>query len=356
MEEIDKIKKLLATAKSPKEKDMYQRILDKMESNKPKESVLAPKPVALGPKPVVPTSKPIGNKVETIVKVSIKPKPTKPLVISTSSEPKAPLEPQVNPLFQAIGILYGEIVLNEEDRTFIRVGGNEYPLLYLPNKQKRRAYKALLAEIEASGEAKQRIIVYPNFTHYPTRDTPYELKFQLVGFIKPGNENKVGITAQLKDFEFILRGLWQFIPVCRTPCISIYKNFTKERLDWVKQTETYKQVKFMKGCHAPLLWKDSSVKPFRFNPKATKEEQGKPQFVAVKAKFLPERNVFGFMEELGLALETAPNYFKASKQLKAKALEDKEAWLQRVVGEKERDGREENLEVDDLSIPETNIG
>jgi hypothetical protein len=116
------------------------------------------------------------------------------------------------------------------------------------------------------------------------------------------------------------RSLWQFIPVCPTPCISVFRNFTSQRLEYIKQAEPAKKVKFMKASHLPILWKDSPVKPFRFNPKA-EGDQGRPAFVSLKAKFLPARNVFGFVALLALPQETAPKFLKASKKDKATALE-----------------------------------
>ncbi len=48
----------------------------------------------------------------------------------------------------------------------------------------------------------------------------------------------------------------------------------------------------MKPAHLPVLWKQAPVKPFKYNPKA--EEQEKPAFVKIKAKFLPNKDAFGF--------------------------------------------------------------
>lgn len=66
-----------------------------------------------------------------------------------------------------------------------------------------------------------------------------------------------------------------------------------------------------------MLWKDAPLRPFRFNPKAPKVDQGHPAFVTLKAKFLPGRDVFGFLAELAPPQETAPRFLKASKQDKA---------------------------------------
>ncbi|MHC5863617.1 MAG: hypothetical protein ACYTXK_42880, partial [Nostoc sp.] len=70
--------------------------------------------------------------------------------------------------------------------------------------------------------------------------------------------------------------------------------------------EPARKVKFMKASHIPLLWKDAPVRPFRFNPKVAKEEQGRAVFVTIKAKFLPGRDVFGFVALTALPKDSAP--------------------------------------------------
>ncbi len=136
----------------------------------------------------------------------------------------------------------------------------------------------------------------------------------------------------LNDFEFRLCGLWQFIPVCRTPCISIFKNFSKERLDFIKgqDVDVAKKVKFMKASHLPLLWKDSPVKPFRFNPKLEKQEQEKTYFVEIKARFLPNKDVFGFVELLSEPTTNLPKFIKASKKMKGEVLKQAKSKLRDV--------------------------
>ncbi|MFL9466983.1 hypothetical protein AB0759_41090, partial [Scytonema tolypothrichoides VB-61278_2] len=237
-------------------------------------------------------------------------------------EPKpAPEEPGA--IFQAVGVITGKVKFGEANDNTITIGNKEYPLFYAPRKQK--AFDALKKEIEATGESIQRVVVYPRFTHFPGRDIPPNVGFQLVGFDK-GRHEEV-ISEELADMEFKLCGLWQFIPVCRTPCISVFKNFTKERLEHIKQSEPAKKVKYMKASHLPLFWRDALVPPFRFNPKASKEEQGKPVFVQIKAKFVPHRDAFEFDSLLGLPLEKPPKFLKASKDDKATAIAEKRAAL-----------------------------
>lgn len=216
-------------------------------------------------------------------------------------------------IFQAVGIIVGEVHLGEDGKNTITIDRSEYQLFYIPSK--RRVFDALKKEIEATGNHHQRLIVYPKVIHFPRREQPHQMAFQLVGFDR-GREQEA-VSKELDDLEFKFSGLWQFIPVCQTPCISVFRNFTRERLDFIKQAEPARKVKFMKASHIPLLWKDAPIRPFRFNPKIEKEQQGHPVFVTLKAKFLPGRDVFGFVALLAPPQETAPKFLKASKKDKA---------------------------------------
>lgn len=221
-------------------------------------------------------------------------------------------------IFQAVGIITGEVNLNSEGSSTVTIGRNQYPLFYISRKLK--VFEALKKEIEATGNSTQRLVVYPKAIHFPRKEQPHQIAFQLVGFDK--GRVQEAISGELEDLEFKLSGLWQFIPVCQSPCISVFRNFTRERLEYIKQAEPARKVKFMKASHLPLLWKDAPVKPFRFNPKAPKQEQGHPVFVTLKAKFLPGRDVFGFVALLAPPQETAPKFLKASKQDKATVQQD----------------------------------
>ena len=196
------------------------------------------------------------------------------------------------PLFQAVGIIKGEVKFSDEGKITVTLSKFEYGIEC--NKKHSDALSGLKKEMISTGESIQRLIVYPKVMHFPSKDQPQRVWFQLVGFVKEGCE--MGIATELADNQFKLCGLWQFIPVCRPPCISIFLNFTTERLELLKATDDpATDAKFMKTNHVPVLWKDSPVRPFRFNPKANKEDQGHPYFVQIKAAFLPHRDAFGFV-------------------------------------------------------------
>lgn len=256
----------------------------------PKPAIVAVKPKAQPPQPEPP--KPV--------------EPSQPASDPEITEQK----PEESPIFQAIGVIVGDVTF-EEEKAFVAIGGKQYPLLYAPSH--KRAFAALKLNVKRTSPTK-RLIVYPRIIHLPG-GKPHQTGFQVVGFEGTGGD--VRENLKLEDFEFTLCGLWQFIPVSKTPCISVFKNFSEERLAYIKEAPSDRKVKYMKTSHIPLLWKDSPVKPFRFNPKLEKEQQGQVWFVGVKARFMPGRDVFGFVSLKIPPAAKAPKYLKASKQDKA---------------------------------------
>ncbi|WP_413163598.1 hypothetical protein ACL6C3_29540 [Capilliphycus salinus ALCB114379] len=377
-EQIEKIKQLIKTAKNVKTKAMYEDLLAKLQADqtggesgdkieeKP-QPALTPKPQRTAPKPqptapkssevqpqkqqnrkpkpieivrssqssITSTPETVNQELKSSDEKSINKKPKTSPTVKDSDSPSVPEpdrtpsnadsqsesseEEKVQAYFQGIGIIKGEVTLTEE-RSVVTIGNKEYRLFYIPNRRKK-AYDALKKEIETTGNTTLRLIVYPKILHFPKKEQPHQVAFQLVGFVG-SQASKSQLNSELQDFEFKFSGLWQFIPVCRTPCISVFRNFNTERLNWIKEADAAKKVKFMKASHIPILWKDSPVRPFRFNPKLEKEQQGQTYFVQIKAKFLPGRDVFGFTEQLSEPMEKAPGFLKASKKLKAEALKE----------------------------------
>ena len=227
--------------------------------------------------------------------------------------------PDQEALFQAVGIIKGDLT-TDGDKFFVTIAQKQYGLYYANSH--KRAYDALKKEISNTGVTQQRLIVYPRITHYPGGKQPYRLGFQLVGFV--GHEaSEEGLTSVLEDLEFQISGLWQFIPVCRVPCISVFKNFNKQRLEYIKSAPLDKKVNFMKASHIPVLWKDAPVPPFRFNPKLDKDTQGKASFVQIKARFNSAGDNFEFLSLLAIPSDAPPNYLKAGKKDKVEAARSK---------------------------------
>ncbi|MFW6295930.1 MAG: hypothetical protein ACOC04_01935 [Halothece sp.] len=274
----------------------------------------------------------------------------------TSSEAQKPKQQETQPdeskeetttrFFQAIGVIEGEVSFDEEEFAKVTLRDQDYPLLYVP----RQKYKlrALQKYIKETGQHRQRLVVYPRALHVPDPSQPQQIQFQLVRFEPETNQ---GISEELDNMEFQIAGLWQFIPVCRVPCISVFKNFTPERLEWIKQAEPKRRVGFMKPAHLPVLWKDAPVKPFKYNPKA--QEQEKPAFVKIKAKFLPNKNAFGFKSLLEApTTEEVPRFLKASKKDKQLAQKEETNHPHPNLETSEKTPLEQTTEKSELSVDE----
>jgi hypothetical protein len=240
-------------------------------------------------------------------------------------------------LFQAVGIIVGDVNFNDEGKATVAIGDKVYPLFYA--SQRKKAYEALRMEVTKTGVSRQRLLLYPRVMHFPKREQAYNVSFQLVGFFREGIEQAPdAITTDLEDMEFKLSGLWQFIPVCPTPCVSIFKNYTTERKDFIKEADVAVKVRFMKGTHVPVIWRDAPVRPFRFNPKLDKEQQGSAAFVQVKALFVPDKDVFQVLDLTSTPSAQPPRFLKAGKKDRLQVASEK---LKAAKGERKKPERQE---------------
>jgi hypothetical protein len=255
-----------------------------------------------------------------------------PKPIKRSPSPPAEIDPSLpeNPdaFFQAVGIIVGEVAFSDK-KAFVTIADKQYPLFYASSHKK--GFDALKLHLKKTAQSQLRLIVYPKVMHFPKREQPYLIGFELVGFssvnvtpiesITPSDTSS--LDRQLQDREFKLSGLWQFIPVCQTPCITIQKNFSDSRLTYIKEAPPEQKVNFMKASHIPILWRNAPVRPFRFNPKLNKEQQGQASFIEIKAIFLPDKDVFEFSELRSQPSNIPPRSLKAGKKDKAQALQAK---------------------------------
>ncbi|HEY9725768.1 MAG TPA: hypothetical protein V6D50_04890 [Chroococcales cyanobacterium] len=264
-------------------------------------------------------------------------KPIKPIKQSPATSTAQPLpdsEPDSesvensNAIFQAIGVIVGDVLFDDK-KAYVALADKQYSLYY--SSSHKKAFEALRLQVKTTGQTQQRLIVYPKVMHFPKRDQLYRISFQLVGFNSDRVVSQEGssesdtpsIDRQLQDGEFKLSGLWQFIPVCSTPCITVQKNFTAERLAHIKEAPVEQKVRFLKASHIPVLWRDAPVRPFRFNPKLDKQQQGQASFVGIKANFLPQKDVFTFCSLEIPPTNSPPKFLKAGKKDKAQAMQAK---------------------------------
>lgn len=218
------------------------------------------------------------------------------------------LPPKQNYAFQGLGVLYGKILKRYEDNdNYYNVILQEqtYDLIIINSRIKD------FIRADYNPDKDRYLIVYPYLTHFPNKNTTPKLAFTIVA----ANDTP---HLDLKVNEFKLFGLWQFIGVSKCPVISIHRNRKKDGSDRVallKQRFDNEKLhkKITRANHVPLLWRDAPVKPFRFNPKLDKDKQGDRYFVQIKARFIVDKEVWGFKELLAEPTLDIPKFYKPIK-------------------------------------------
>lgn len=279
-----------------------------------------------------------------------------------------------NAIYQAVGIMECEVYFTENNRAYILIDGQKYQLLY--HKPRRKVFKALRKEIESTGNHFQRITVYPRITHYPyyyqNDEIPdfanishlqedgrqkyyYQIRFQLTGFYN--NRKPRGVFSELGDREFMISGRWQYISICKIPCISIYKNFDEELLKDIKKMNHTRKALFLQSCHIPFRWENPRVKPLKTMGKHKTEdlEKTQPFFVKVKSRFIPSENLFEVIEELETPTIQTPRFFKLYQREKHKSVKyQAQVKVQRMQSrQKNTNSPTEITETTDTENPET---
>ena len=236
----------------------------------------------------------------------------KTLVESTSllseSEPTAKDKSETktsNKIFQGLGIIEGKIVKRFEDNDKyynVEIGDQIYQLII--NKKK------ILKFVKATynPDQTQLLLVYPNLVHYRQRkeDTlPLKISFTIVAVLQE-------LRHGLKVNEFRLCGIYQQIGLYSGTVISVHRNKTEHLKHFVNRNKD-KAKNLLRANHIPIFWEDSPVKLFQYNPNLDKDKQANRYFVEIKARFLPDREQWGFMELLGEPTLELPDFMKAPK-------------------------------------------
>lgn len=189
--------------------------------------------------------------------------------------------------FQAIGIISGQLILNKKPYT-LRILDKNYQVFF---KNPSIALPAIAKEIHKSGNT-LRLLVYPSITYYPGKEEPHKVQFQIVAWESTSDEPK-NIFSELNDFEFLLSGFWQFTPVSKTPCVTVFKNYREDRAEDLNFSDVFKRKPILKAIHVPMLWHDSQALPNN-DPNATLSDQNKQNYLSIKTRFLPSSDLWEF--------------------------------------------------------------
>jgi hypothetical protein len=217
-----------------------------------------------------------------------------------------------NNFYQAIGILSGKLTFSNGFK--ISLDGKQYNIRFKSDKL------LYFVELEKVG----RFAVYPKFTHFPGRDATPNVYFEVVAISYSDTNSSTGLFEKMQDNEFILSGLWQFIPVCRTPVVSVMHNYNDDLLAKIAKLNTAAKCRKLKAQHLPLVWKPPIVPAFRYQKDA--EVQEEKYFISVKAKFDTKREEFIFDAIIGMPTTEVPRGFVVGKKMKAEALQGRKEY------------------------------
>ncbi|MGB5970185.1 MAG: hypothetical protein WBG70_17860, partial [Spirulinaceae cyanobacterium] len=229
--DLQKIEQLMDSATTPRQRKMYQALLDKAKeqssSSTDSEISETTSPVQQQPPNSTEPESETTKTNETTVETSQSTETAETKSLLQLEEEKAPPEalPETKPpLFQAIGSIIATPFIQDE-LLRVTIDEHSYDLLWA-EKFRRKVHNLLKAELENNGSRPMLLRLYPHAQYKPSllRPKPY---FSLVAF------NSECDDFDESDRDFILRGIWQFIPKSSSPVISIYRN--REVLSTIKK-------------------------------------------------------------------------------------------------------------------------
>jgi hypothetical protein len=199
-------------------------------------------------------------------------------------------EPEL-PLFQAIGVLFGAIQLNETDGAFyVRVDDSLFRLFF---PKSRFASFALWFEAQQSRSGVY-LMVYPKF-RWVSNSLP-EVWFEPVRWKlhNPWGEPNV----------FTFRGIWQSLSDLQPSMLSVYRNAGSRDPSGR-----------FKASHFPVVMaREDGIVPFCFDPLLPKKQQPPRWFIQALFRFSASENTWVWVADLLPPSTWIPPYEKPNKQ------------------------------------------
>ena len=205
---------------------------------------------------------------------------------SPESQTQDKAEPeQKSPIFQASGLVKGKI-LEQGSSYILQIEDKTYPLF-----GSRGRIKSFVGS-----EEEVYLRVYPNWQPTTQKEAVLRnLSFTVVAILEKCPKN-------YPVNHFKVRGIWQKVPFLAEPVITVYRNQSRGAHDDCK------------ALHFPLVWKDSPVEPFEYDPSLKeKQDYSKRYFCQVKVIFSPETQEFTVSNLLEEPTTTIPPYIKPKK-------------------------------------------
>ena len=355
-EKIAQLEKLVATATNPRQRTMYQKLLEKAQEQRQMDSAA----ILIQEHSLASSTTPTLEKQKNSTHEKLSPEGSiKPSTEETESKTTEPLKTNLalsgeekqnqratnkqsqssaeitkeetttvnaeksktpSAIFQAVGVIEGIVSIEENGKVTITIEGQKYSLGYVTHSKKKN-YQELVEQLKVEKNLKRKLSVYPHYNHQgekgklKSRDAfgqkayPIDLlSFNLVSVEK--KEKRGAIFTELEPGEFKIAGFWQHIPYCETPCVTILRNYQPSLAKIVKQMDKKKALVLLQANHLSVMWSKASYEPFKYDEELSKKKQMPRYFVQLKVKLKGESGLFEVVEETGIATTTAPRYLK----------------------------------------------
>ena len=205
LEPETQIKKLIATATSPRDKAFYQSLLQKARTESTNFQVAS--------SPSVNSSEPKRANQQEKTESNTEKKPTSPVI------------------FQAVGVIEG-VVESKDNKLKVSIGESSYELRFVPGSKKKQ-FQMLKQEIEKQGSCLKTLIVYPQAHLNKKGSSKISLALSSVQ-----TSEKLENHLDLRSGEFKLAGIWQYPPLGSTPCITIRRNWQQGLVNYLEKMES----------------------------------------------------------------------------------------------------------------------
>ena len=203
-------------------------------------------------------------------------------------------------IFQAVGLIRCTPRI-EGDKLLITIGDRDYELKKGSGRW-RKQFDELKQEIEKHGSTEMLLRVYPQIIH-DSKNQEIRYWFTLVRAYF--NESQCFDNRE----DFIFRGIWNIVPYCPLPVISIHRNINT--LGFYQRLSFKAKKAFIRPQDFPVVW-SAPIEPFQYNPELDPREQMPRYFVQVRAIFKDGR--FEVVETIEKPTLDVPRYIKPPKK------------------------------------------
>jgi hypothetical protein len=204
-------------------------------------------------------------------------------------------------IFQAVGLIRCTPRI-EGDKLFVTIGDRDYKLKKGRGRW-RKQFDELKQEIEQHGSTEMLLRVYPQIIH-DSKNQEIRYWFTLV---RASSIDESQCSDNREDFIF--RGIWNIVPYCDEPVISIHRNINT--LGFYQRLSFKAKKAFIRPQDFPVVW-SAPIEPFQYNPELDPREQMPRYFVQVRAIFKDGR--FEVVETIEKPTLDVPRYIKSPKK------------------------------------------